>query len=158
MTVPPWLADEMLGRLARYLRFVGCDTLYVQGLGDDALLARATADDRVILTRDRALARRAARSLWIASPQLAEQWRSVRRAWPTLPDRLRFERCSLCNGRLLPYRIGTTPDRENGVPTDRAAGGMALWSCDACGHLYWEGTHTTRIQERLARWAAEPIE
>jgi uncharacterized protein with PIN domain len=158
VALPRWLADEMLGRLARYLRCVGGDTLYLQGIGDDALLARATADDWVILTRDRALAHRAPRSLWIASPQLADQWRSVRHVWPELPDRVRFERCSLCNGSLVPYRLGAAPDHENGIPFERAAAGVALWSCSACGHLYWEGSHTTQIEERLARWAAERIE
>ncbi|HTP53783.1 MAG TPA: Mut7-C RNAse domain-containing protein [Thermoplasmata archaeon] len=157
MAPPRWLADEMLGRLARYLRFVGADTLYLRGLGDDDLLARAVAEDRVLLTRDRALAHRAPRSLWIDSSEVGAQWRAVRAAWPELPDRVRFERCSLCNGSLAPYRLGTSPEREEGVPRDRAANGMALWSCTGCGHLYWEGSHTRRIQEQLERWTAEPV-
>src|SRR5580658_184832 len=53
-----WWADEMLGRLARYLRMVGLDTAYVPGLTDDEVVRRAGAEGRTLLTRDRQLARR----------------------------------------------------------------------------------------------------
>ncbi|MGP8077630.1 MAG: DUF5615 family PIN-like protein [Thermoplasmata archaeon] len=155
MAPPRYLADEMLGRLARYLRFVGCDTLYLRGLSDDEILARARGEDRVVLTRDRDLARRAPRGFLIGSPHLREQWSAVRAEWPDLATELRFERCSLCNGLLAPYRMGTDPAREEGLPRDRVERGLEVWGCDECGHLYWEGTHTARIRSQFALWSAE---
>ncbi|MBI2903001.1 MAG: hypothetical protein HYY12_05370 [Candidatus Methylomirabilis oxyfera] len=45
------VADAMLGRLAKWLRVLGYDTLYWRG--DDAgLLRLAVAEDRLVLTRD----------------------------------------------------------------------------------------------------------
>ncbi|MGB6500542.1 MAG: DUF5615 family PIN-like protein [Thermoplasmata archaeon] len=155
MSSPRWIADEMLGRLARYLRFVGCDTLYLRGVSDDAILSRARLEDRIVLTRDRDLARRAPRSLLLASPYIREQWIAVRRAWPDVPSEVRFDRCSLCNGALAPYRSGTEPEREQDLPQGRVDAGLAVWKCADCGHLYWEGSHTEYLRQRIAQWGAE---
>ncbi|MGA8711052.1 MAG: Mut7-C RNAse domain-containing protein [Thermoplasmata archaeon] len=152
MTSPRWLADEMVGRLARYLRFVGCDTTYARGLSDDEILSQARADGRVILTRDRNLASRAERSLLLESSTLADQWRAVHSAYPDLPTEVRFERCSLCNASL--DRVSEPPPepRADGVPWDRFARGLPLFRCPSCGHYYWEGSHTADIRARLASW------
>jgi uncharacterized protein len=153
VTPPRWLADEMVGRLARYLRFVGCDTAYVRGLSDDEILEQARSDGRVILTRDRQLAGRADHALLLESPTLADQWRAVRSAYPDLPTEVRFERCSLCNGLIAPAP-GRSADRgAEGVPWDRVDRGLPLYRCTVCGHYYWEGSHTADIRARLATWS-----
>ncbi len=146
----------MLGRLARYLRFVGCDTEYVRGLSDDELLGRAQAEDRTVLSRDRGLARRSPRVFLLKSPAISEQFRAVRRAWPEVPAEPQFVRCTVCNGRLAPYRRGTDRSREAGLPPGMDATTRSLFACDVCGHLYWDGSHTARIRERLRAWSEEP--
>src|SRR5579863_2257770 len=95
-----WIADEMLGRLARYLRFLGEDTEYVRGLSDANLLKRAIAENRWLLTRDRQLGARAPRAVTLPSSSLVEQLRFLRARFPDLPTEVTFERCSLCNGPL----------------------------------------------------------
>ncbi len=74
---PKFLADAMLGSLARWLRILGFDTRYLQG--DDAMIAyRARAEERILLTRDRELARRrGVVSILIASQSLPEQLAQV---------------------------------------------------------------------------------
>ncbi|MDI3475896.1 MAG: uncharacterized protein PWQ95_1624 [Thermococcaceae archaeon] len=50
-----FIADMMLGRLARWLRLYGYDTLY--GIvEDEEIIRRALEEDRIILTRDSGLA------------------------------------------------------------------------------------------------------
>ncbi|HUJ77898.1 MAG TPA: Mut7-C RNAse domain-containing protein [Thermoplasmata archaeon] len=137
-----WLADEMLGRLARYLRFAGLDTEYVRDATDDAIAARARADGRTLLTRDRALARRVAGSLLLASPSLDEQLRAVWTTFPDLPRVPSFDRCTRCNGRLTEASAGT-PRPDGGAPPG------PIYVCGSCGHQYWEGSHTARVRERL---------
>jgi uncharacterized protein len=155
MSTPRWLADEMVGRLARYVRFVGGDVVYVRGASDDEILERARVEGRVILTRDRALAARADRALLLTSSAIRDQWREVRGAWPEIGSEVRFLRCSECNGELSPYRRGTDPRREVGLPSEQRAPGLALFACAACGHLYWEGSHTASIRARLRAWSDE---
>ncbi|HZD03737.1 MAG TPA: Mut7-C RNAse domain-containing protein [Longimicrobiales bacterium] len=49
---PRFLADAMLGRLARWLRTLGFDTAFDDAIADDELIRRAVRESRVILTRD----------------------------------------------------------------------------------------------------------
>lgn len=149
MGAPPrWLVDEMLGRLARYLRFVGCDTAYVRGLTDEEIVVRARHEGRILLTRDRELSSRCPGALLVPSPYLADQWRSVRAAYPSTPTRLSFDRCTLCNGLLAPAEAEREKDAP---PTDRPPRGP-LYRCGLCGHVYWDGSHTASIRERIAAW------
>lgn len=143
----------MVGRLARYLRFVGCDTAYVRGLSDDEVLRRADAEDRVILTRDRHLAGRTKRVLLLQSPYIADQWREVRAAFPELPTDVRFERCTECNGRLEKVPGPPPEARTEGVPWERVGEGLSLFRCVGCAHYYWEGSHTADIRARIRSWA-----
>jgi uncharacterized protein len=155
VTPPRWLADEMVGRLARYLRFVGCDTLYARGWTDAEIESRARSEGRVVVTRDRALTARAAAALLLTSPNLADQWRSVRKAYPEVPNEPRFERCSECNGALAPFVPSAGAPRAPGIPWDRVERGLPLYRCADCGHCYWEGSHVASVRVRLASWAGE---
>jgi len=154
---PRWLADEMLGRLARYLRFVGEDTAWVRDLDDEEVVRQAEREERFLLTRDRRLAERVPNSLLLSSPDIGEQWRSLRHRFPTLPSEVKFVRCSLCNGRLAPYHPSGDRPLPAGVPEDRVLGGLPLYQCGSCGHLYWEGSHTSDIRRRLRTWSTESV-
>lgn len=141
----PWLADEMLGRLARYLRFLGYDTEYARGLEDEEIAAWARREGRTVLTRDRALAQRTPGALRIRSPRIAEQLRELAIVEPALRREPRFERCTVCNGPLGSANGPPPPGLLN--PPD-----TPLYRCLRCGHLYWEGSHTRHVRELLARW------
>jgi uncharacterized protein len=151
---PRWIADEMVGHLARYLRFVGCDTEYVRGLADDEIVVRASAERRVLVTRDRALARRVPGAILLTSLAVEGQWRELRSACPELPTEVRFERCTECNGALRPATPAERADEGAGLPPAVRAGASPLYRCEACGHAYWDGTHSRDVRERLRRWSA----
>ena len=144
----------MVGRLARYLRFVGCDTVYARGLTDEAILALARSEGRVIVTRDRELARKADRAVLLRSVSLEGQWRELLAAHPEVPTAVSFLRCTECNGTLseLSPEERRSPALKS-VPGDRVAKGLPVFRCLRCGHLYWEGSHTADIRRRLESWA-----
>jgi uncharacterized protein with PIN domain len=135
-----WLVDGMLGRLARYLRFLGYDAEYVPDVEDAELRRRAIAESRVLLTRDRELAARTPGALRITFPELDDQLRELRALYPPLRTEVRFERCTECNGPL-----------QRGPPGGPPASERPTFVCGACGHVYWEGSHTQRIRERIVR-------
>lgn len=133
----------MLGRLARWLRALGYDTLY-DARWDDATIARlARAEDRTVLTRDRGLAaRRGIKAILVASDHLEEQLRQVR---PLLPPAgaNSLGRCPACNGALEEVDHASVERRvpEYVFETQR---GFAL--CRSCGRVYWRGTHYDRLR------------
>ena len=57
---PRFIADVHLAKLARHLRMAGFDTLLEPDWDDDAIVERAAAERRTILTRDKAMLRRSA--------------------------------------------------------------------------------------------------
>ena len=150
VTPPRFLADEMLGRLARYLRMTGCDTVYVRGWSDEEIARRAEAEQRILLTRDRALADRVTPSVLLRTVAVAEQWAEVRRARADLPAEVSFERCTLCNG---PLRPAPRPSGHDASGSHEEPGDRPIFECTVCAHRYWEGSHTRRVREAVRRWA-----
>jgi len=98
--LPRFFADCMLGRLARWLRALGCDTLYERAIDDNELLRRCRDEARVLLTRDNELAHRGGglEVLFIESESTAAQLKQVMRAFglQICEERL-FSRCTHCN-------------------------------------------------------------
>jgi uncharacterized protein with PIN domain len=152
MGAPRWLADEMVGRLARYLRFVGQDTAYVQGLTHDEIVARAARESRRIVTRCRTLADRVPGTLLLTSTGIADQVRAVRGAVADDPFDLTFERCSLCNGQLDRWRPPDALAWPADVPRERVERGLEVYQCHDCDHRFWEGSHTRAIRLSLRGW------
>jgi len=147
-----FLADRMLGTLTRYLRFMGYDTMSANSLApgrtreDTLLLEIAAQDNRVLLTRDRELARRGgAQAVYIASEEIMDQIRQVA-ALELIEPRIRMSRCSICNTRLRPATAREVREAHYAPRSDR---GREFSWCPVCRKLYWMGSHGDRIEERL---------
>ena len=140
----------MLGRLARWLRAIGYDTVYDESLHDRALVEIANREDRVLLTRDRHLLRelRPRRAVEITADAPLDQLQSLVAALDLpLPDDL-FRRCLVCNTPL--YEV---PEAEAAVllpPAARALPGPVR-RCPTCGRVFWPGSHVRRMTRALAR-------
>lgn len=153
MEQPRWLVDEMLGRLCRYLRFLGSDAEYVRGQNDDEIVVRCQAEARRLITRDRALAGRLPGAVLLTRTDIAGQVAQLRALVPSLPRDVSFVRCSLCNGLLASVQPATLDEAAlSHLPPPVRTGVAPLYQCRSCRHLYWEGSHTRAIQEQVRRW------
>ena len=151
MDQPRFLADAMLGRLARWLRVLGLDTAYDATLVDAALVQLAAADDRILLTRDRQLLRdlRPARALELRSDAPLGQLRDVVTALALPAPRELFTRCLLCNA-VLSEPLDHAEVRE--VVPPRALGLPGpVRRCPRCKRVYWPGSHARRMRQALER-------
>src|SRR5215470_10231712 len=99
---PTFIADVMVGRLARWLRILGFDVLYSNRFNDDEIIRLAGAENRIVLTRDRGMKPRLAVDSLIfiehddLDPQIAQVLQKVG------PQPLRpFSRCLECNELLV---------------------------------------------------------
>lgn len=148
-----FVADTMLGNLARWLRILGYDTLYSSSFEDWKLLRIAEEEGRILLTRDESLFRRAkAKSLsvvLITSDDIAEMLAYV--AFKTGIE-LSFNpsrtRCPECNTMLM--RISKAEALsllENNVATRYEE----FWRCGKCGKIYWQGNHWRTISSILEK-------
>jgi hypothetical protein len=145
---PRFVCDAMLGSLARWLRFAGFDVLYDPAAADPELAARARAEGRWLLTRDRALASSAGpRVLLVRADRLVGQAAELRERLGLrgCPERF-FSRCAACNGALAELPRVAVAGR---VPPFVEASAASFRGCASCGRIYWAGTHVGRIAARL---------
>ena len=148
-----FLCDAMFARLGRWLRAAGYDTAIAAGCETDrALVERALAEGRLLLTRDRAIPTirgAPATTLVLGHDDLetcvADLTRRIGVDWCRDP----FTRCLLCNVRLEP----AGPERDHGVAAASPVRPGAVNACPACDRLYWEGDHVRRMRARLEHWA-----
>ena len=151
---PRFVADSMLGRLAKWLRAFGFDVFYDPFLDDHQVIARGRERGAVVLTRDTAFPRPSdVRIIFIHDDHVERQLEQLLRDAPLDLEAARpLTRCTVCNQPLLPAARDEVWDR---VPPFVYLTNEEYSRCPDCGRIYWQGTHAPRIRRRLARLAAQ---
>ena len=147
-----FLCDEMLGRLGRWLRAAGYDTLIITGsLSDREVMDIALTQDRWLITRDRHFLQiKEGKDLvvWLHSNHMDDLALELSEKkdinWMYRP----FSRCMLCNGVLS---IAKEKDLFQ-VPEGVVLRGEEVTFCPACRKSYWQGSHTGRMLEKFKQW------
>ena len=151
-----FIADSMLGRLARWLRILGYDTAYEKVITDEALVERAVREQRWLLTRDRRLVLRKllrGRHTLFMSDVVEGQLRQLHRDLKIDLDmtQQRDYRCADCNVIL----ISISPEVAVPlVPPFVAQHYQTFLQCPRCRKVFWPGTHWEHILDRLATMRA----
>jgi uncharacterized protein with PIN domain len=138
-----FIADVMLGSLAKRMRLLGFDVLYGHALADNDLLRIALERGRIILTRDTALAARplARGSLLIAGDRVDDQLRQVIGHFSLSPDDA-LTRCSVCNEPLEEMSRDAARDS---VPEYVYQRMERFHHCRKCDRTYWRGSHVRNM-------------
>ena len=150
-----FIADAMLGRLARWLRILGFDCAYEQEIDDEELVRRAACENRIVLSRDRALPEdwRLSQIHLIASEDLREQLREILQTFDLTAWVRLFSRCSECN---RPLREAARSEVAERVPPHALAAQQRFFECSGCRRVYWEGSHAQRIRRVVEEVLAGP--
>ena len=143
---PRFVADSMLGSLARWLRMLGYDTAYRKDVADDELSRLASSEKRRILTRDKDLAKEP-EAILVESDELESQLRQVNEACKLSFDE-ELIRCSVCNGELKEI---SKEDAKGQVPEGALESTDRFWMCKDCSKMFWRGSHWQGIQERFRK-------
>jgi uncharacterized protein with PIN domain len=146
-----FIADAMLGRLARWLRILGYDTAYEKVITDEMLLERALREDRWLLTRDRRLVLRKllrGRHTLLVSDHVEGQLRQLHRDLAIELDvnHRRGYRCADCNAVLMSI---SCDDAAPLVPPFVAGEYREFLQCPLCRRAFWPGTHWHDLDRRL---------
>jgi uncharacterized protein with PIN domain len=143
---PRFAADAMLGSLARWLRLLGYDCTYARDVKDGELVASSSEEGRIVLTRDRRVAKDSLRAIFVAPGTLDDELTAVLRALSILPpEEPPAVRCSLCNALL----VAETAPAPPAVPARVVELRLDVWRCPTCGRHYWRGTHVESMAKRL---------
>lgn len=144
-----FIADAMLGTLARWLRGLGYDVAYDPSLPDRKFLRRAREEGRILLTRDTGIIalKDVPEYVFIAHDAVEKQIAQVFAALKLTPEAGKFlARCLPCNGLLA---IVEKAEIKAEVPPFVYATQRVFWRCPDCRRIYWEGTHVSRIEAKL---------
>jgi uncharacterized protein with PIN domain len=145
-----FIADVMLGRLTRWLRLLGFDTLYYHDISDTQIIRIAKEQERFILTRDtRLITIKGIKDYLLirtndSFQQLLEVIRSL-----NLQDFHLLSRCVSCNGQLS--KLPDKTEIQDAVPDFVFLSFHSFLKCSDCGKIYWEGTHQKLFKEKLAQ-------
>ncbi len=143
-----FIADAMLGKLAKWLRILGYDTYYRPDIPDEELLQIANSEGRIVLTRDRFLTKRklCRRYLLISHDHLEDQLRQMIGEFHLVPSP--FTRCLICNVKIRHIEKSSVRDR---VPSYTFQTQARFAECPRCGRIYWPGTHVEQALKCLNR-------
>jgi len=141
-------ADRTLGRLSKWLRLMGFDTVCESDVSNHRFYENLD-EKRVLLTRTGKIRRQFAgrRMVFIESNDLFEQLTQIVSELAITPKDIRpFSRCIACNTLVLEIAkasaFGLVPDY--------------IWEthdnfsqCRHCERIFWRGSHTARSMEKI---------
>ena len=149
-----FVADRMLGKLAKWMRVLGYDVVYLRQAADQEIL-KQLQDGRTLLTRNRraGLWQQQGRVFVVDADDPKEQLREVVRGLGLSKiDEALFSRCLSCN-RLL-EKVSREEVREQ-VPEYIWQAQNRFYRCKGCNKVYWSGSHSERMRQRLKKILAE---
>jgi uncharacterized protein with PIN domain len=157
-----FLTDSMFGKLTRFLRIFGYDTVYANDLTnffnidpvpDDYLIEYANDNNRIIITKDLPLYQRYKdKSIFLKGEGIYNYLNQLNKQLG-----LKFEfnfkkaRCSICNSRL--ERVEDKTLIKNEVPEETYNHFNEFYQCVnlQCKKTYWQGTHIEDIEYKLGK-------
>lgn len=145
-----FIADGMLGRVARWLRLMGYDTLYFNTSRKIDMVRLAIKENRRILTKDRNLSEGFPEVVvFLTSNDTFSQLKEIKERFKLeITEKKLFTRCSLCNELLEEV---DKKDIKQSVPEYVYNNRESFAKCPKCERIYWEGDHCKSIREVIKK-------
>jgi uncharacterized protein with PIN domain len=149
-----FIADINVGKLARWLRMMGYDTVIFDGDDDQQMVLAALNEDRVILTRDTQVMKRGViangrlRAVLLTSDDAEQQIRQVMEALDLEEPFRPFTLCLECN---QPLEERSKRQVKDLVPPYVYKTQNQYMQCPKCQRVYWKGTHWEAMTRRLEK-------
>jgi uncharacterized protein with PIN domain len=149
-------AERTLGRLTKWLRLLGFDTISEPAAAYERFFEKLQPD-RILLTRTGRIRDKFSshRMVFVESNDPQAQLKQVIREVEIGPGQIRpFSRCLRCNLEILEIKkdsiLGQVPDYIL-ESHDR------FRYCPNCKRIYWPGSHTKRSMERIGQLFREEV-
>ncbi len=151
-----FIVDHNVGKLARWLRMMGHDSVFFTGEDDATMVKQALAEGRILLTRDTGIMQRKivatgrVRAVLLATEEPEKQMLQLLSVLDIRNEARPFTLCLECNQPLNP----SSPEDVNArVPAYVFKTQSHYMACPACGRVYWRGTHWLAMLRKLEKLA-----
>jgi len=146
-----FIVDANAGKLARWLKMLGYDTLFYNDIDDDELVAIGLKERRLIITKDtqimlrRVVSSGKVKALLVTQDDPKAQFRQLVDTLKLNREK-QFTRCLECNV-LLVHR---GKDEVAGlVPPYVFQTQTQYYQCPECQRVYWRATHWQHMTQEL---------
>lgn len=148
-----FILDVHLGKLAKFMRLLGFDTLYRNDYRDADIVNIAVNEQRIVLTRDRRLLyfRHISHGYWVRAVNVKIQIDEVLSRFDLRGSIQPFARCLICNGVMMP--VAKADVLQYLEPKTRLYYEV-FRQCADCRRIYWEGSHIDDMRQRYAGYLA----
>ncbi len=149
-----FIVDLNVGKLAKWLRVLGYDTIFFGGGGDNDLIRIAFRENRIVLTKDTHILERRVvttgrlKAILIQDDDISGQLSQVVQELNLDSKGQEFSLCIECNSPLI---LRSKGDVESRVPSYVLQTQDHFMECAHCHRLYWQGTHWQRMRDELMR-------
>lgn len=156
-----FIVDNNVGKLAKWLRIMGYDTLLFREKDDGKMVKIALSQDRVVLTKDTQIMKRRLitngrlKAILIEDDNPKAQLRQIVSALNLDYQFRPFSLCLECNQNLVERDKDEVRDL---VPPYVFKTQSQYMECPSCHRIYWRGTHWQAMSKELEKFMAEKQE
>ncbi len=153
---PKFILDVHLGKLAKFMRILGYDTLYEMDYEDDQIVEISLEQKRTILTRDLGILKRGVvtHGYFVRNTEPEKQIVEILNRFQ-LENRIEmFSRCLECNSEIREIEKSKIVER---IPPKVANHYDQFYYCDKCDKIYWKGSHYEKMRSVVSSLLKEKV-
>jgi len=148
LRITKFILDVHLGKLAKFLRMIGFDTLYKNNFSDPFIIVTSISEKRIILTRDLGILKnkQVTHGYFIRSTNPKDQLIEVIDRFDLGENIQPLNRCIECNGSIV---IVCKEEIEHLLKPKTRKYFNDFFQCNNCKKVYWEGSHYHKIIDQI---------
>ncbi len=149
LRIPKFVLDVHLGKLARYLRMLGFDSVYKNNYTEGEIIKISLNEKRTILTKDKEILKRKeiTHGCYVRSIYPKIQLKEIVERFDLKRSIKEFSRCMECNTVLKPAEkvkfTGSLPQKVKEFQNE-------FYICEGCNKIYWSGSHYERMKKIIS--------
>ncbi len=144
--LPRFLAFGELKPLVKRLRMIGVDCAYDGGISLPNAIQSAICENRILLTTTSIASSIRLKVVKIPEINPDEQFKILLIEYPILRRGEHLSICLVCNEKLKLYNGETSVTI---VPNSVFIRNLALLWCPKCTRIFWDGSHTERMRQKI---------
>ncbi len=150
-----FIVDHNVGKLVKWLRIMGYDTVFFEGADDSLMVEKALNENRILLTRDTQIMQRRivtsgkVKAILLTSEEPEAQMEQLIDTLKLECKSKPFTICLECNEPLVERSKAEIKDR---VPPYVFQTQNQYMECPICHRIYWRGTHWTAMTDTLKKF------